>query len=219
MPRTQIAADNFDRANAAIGANWSYVYDTDFQPNPPNVVSNVCKASGGNRSICKWVGTGTFSNDQYATATLAGLGNFGVSENCGVAVRIGTGTNATHTGYYYYVTDNGGSTRTAHLMKRDANTDTALNSTGSEWANGDTIELEVEGNVLRAYKNGSLMVTYTDSASPLTTGIPGFMVDGEGQIDNWVGGDLTAAGGDVALSGSALTNGSGTAAPGTSIGL
>jgi len=169
---------------------------------------------------------GTYSGDQYASAALSGFAND--SGSLGVAVRISsdTGANADWYAVRVFLT-----TDEYELVKCvNGSISSLAGPTSQSFSDGDTVELEAltEGSDCRllAYRNGSQLVSYLDTSSPLTGGKPGVYFRDAGNsylafIDDWVGGDATAAGGDEedALSGSAVTGGHGTASPVFTIGL
>jgi hypothetical protein len=75
---------------------------------------------------------------------------------------------------------------------------------------------------LRTYRNDVEVESMFIDGGPLTTGKPGIIgSDGGANIygDDWEGGNITSGGTTLALSGSALTGGSGTGSPGHSIAL
>jgi len=195
MARTPVATDDFDRANGAVGSNWGYIRDTAWQSDPPDIVSNKVtgRALGANYQVIRWVGAGSFNDDQYAVLEIGGLGWQGADYRQGVVVRCSADTNTNADYYAYWVQDDDSTNRTTKLVKVVNGTATELDSAAVAWTNGDTIELEVEGTTLRGYRNGTLILTDTDS--DLSTGVPGLMISGVSSYptaDNWVGGDISA---------------------------
>lgn len=197
MARTLVASDNFNRANGAVGANYEYIRDSAWQANPPEIATNklVPLSDGTHFQVCRWAGAGSFTNDQYAKLEIGGLGFFGATYRQGVVARCSADTNTAADMYGYYVLDDGSSTRTTVLWKIVNGTQTTLDSASVAWANGDTIEIEVEGTTVRGLKNGAVIVSVTDTS--LATGKPGFVVAGDSggppTADNWEGGNITGA--------------------------
>lgn len=197
MARSLVASDTFTRANGDIGANWSYIREASWEPEPPQITSNVVTplSDGDHYQVVRWNGAGTFNNNQYAKLTIGGLTWQDASYRVGVVVRCSADTDPNEDFYAFWVQDDEATNRTSKLVKRVNGTETALDTRASAWTNGDTIALEVEGTTLRAYKNDVLMFSTTDSS--LTTGKPGLAVGGNANIptaDNWEGGDIVADG-------------------------
>lgn len=142
----------------------------------------------------RWTGSGTFSDDQYAKLTVTGLSNPGGLNQMGVILRASADTEGSRDCYRVFVREN--NTTEIRIEKIVNGTTTVLNTTNvSAFANGDTVEGEVEGTTIRSYRNGTLVASVTDSA--LTTGKPGITARlefGPGLFgDNWEAGDMTAA--------------------------
>jgi hypothetical protein len=210
MARTLIASDAFtgsDGTAITAGGNWAYLFDTSWQANSPVLLSNAVRATTGAgesvQQVCRWIGTGTFSNDQYAKITIGAMGAFGATYLAGVVVRASADTNTNADYYAVYVIDNAanGGTKTCKLMKRvDGSASTLVTHTTTTWTNGDTVELEVQDSggdpVLRVFKNGTQIFTHTDTdANALLTGKPGIVILGESTtptLDTWEGGDVTS---------------------------
>src|SRR4051812_36581345 len=77
-----IYQDNFNRADGAIGGNWTNVQGT-F-----GIATNKAKAltGGGDSRALSAYTAGTFAADQYAQCVMQGSGNV-----CGVAARSSNG--------------------------------------------------------------------------------------------------------------------------------
>jgi hypothetical protein len=211
MARTSIATDDFNRTDGAIGSSWLYIRNTAWQGNPPNIFSNKVfgRATGDQYQVARWAGTGTFANDQYAKATVGTLAAQTADYRCGVVARCSADidTTADYYGYNLY-SDSGTGIYTTVLFKVVNGTYTALNTAAVAWANGDTIEIEVEGTTVRGLKNGVQTVSVTDS--DLTSGKPGLLVAGDNggtvaSLDNWEGGDLSSGGTSATATGATLT--------------
>jgi hypothetical protein len=132
----------------------------------------------------------TFANDQFSQMT-AILPADSLTIYTGLSVRnSGAGT---VNGYYWI-----GGTNDSYLGSLNNATDEWF-ATGGPWANGDTLKLEIVGNELRCYKNGSLDTTvsgdgkFTDVNNRHTSGYAG-LSGYRGSIliglDNWSGGDV-----------------------------
>lgn len=201
MARTSIATDNFNRADGAIGSDWSYIRLSSWQGNPPHVVSNALagRALGTNHQVVRWNGAGSFSDDQYAKIALGGMGWFGTDYMIGAVVRCSADTDANADYYAFLVIDdqtNGGN-KTCKLVKRINGTETVIDTiTTTSWTNGDTVELEAEGTTLRIYKNGTQIGSDYTSQSDLSTGKPGILIAGDlagpPAAQDWEGGDVVS---------------------------
>lgn len=222
MARTLVASDNFNRAS--LGTDWSQVCTIrgNIVINSSTRVWGEYAAIGDDHPTAKWVGAGTFTDDQYSSAVLLDSTPTGSTYRFGVIVRASAGTNATRDYYEAYVALITGLV-TTHLVKMvDGAVAYTYSSSSPTWADNDRIELEVQGNTLRVCKNGTPLgggFTYTDSSSPLTTGLPGISVTNQMYLDNWEGGNITAGdtaaptltsptgtGGTLACSGSVSTD-------------
>lgn len=161
--------DNFNRADSSsLGSPWSAA------PASGRIVSNLAALSTtGGYSNYDTIST-SFTADQYAQCIVRA--NTGASGNPCVIVRADTGI-----GNMYKLTFNPDPYASDHyaIVKRasysESNLATVPNpSMGTSLFNTDvTLRLEVSGTtntLLNAYVNGSLVMTYTDSSSPITSG-------------------------------------------------
>lgn len=173
--------DNFNRANGAIGANWTQ---------PPasgatlNVISNQCGVSATSTFCADFWNADTFPNDQYSEVVIGTAPTSG-SEAVGVIVRAKTGTDEFYLGF---VTNS-----TWIIFERSAGTYTLKVSSLSAAAPGDVIKLEATGNgpvLLVLSKNGTPITGYTTSGGDLVTngGSPGILILDTGNgltVDNF----------------------------------
>lgn len=197
MARSKIAEDLFDRADGVIGADWSYIRLSSFQPTAPSITGQRVRphAAGSNYQVMRWNGAGTFSDDQYAKVSIENFTFQSADYRAGVVVRCSADTDANADYYAFWVQDDGGaSSRTSKLVKVVNGALTELDSRVGAWASDDTVSLEVEGTTLRAYKNDVELFSVDDP--DITTGKPGFLVAGgpSARADNWEGGDVVAGG-------------------------
>jgi hypothetical protein len=199
MARTQIATDNFNRADAgSLGANWG-----DLNPNwgTSDIASNqvVGAGNGGGGQAARWIGAGSFTDDQYSILEVRALSFSGAANRIGVLVRGSADTDGSRDFYSAFVELNSaGPTYTTVLMKTVNGTETTIASTSNAWSVGDTIELEVEGTALRVFRNGTQIEALDSTDSALSTGLPGLITSGDASVaigDNWVGGNITGGGG------------------------
>jgi hypothetical protein len=198
VARSLVASDNFNRADGAVGANWTQLYG--FWGNMLVDTNQYRGAAGSdaNMSAAAWAGSGSFANDQYSSAILTddggGFGNAG-----GVIARASTDTDANRDYYFFRWSPNTGTTELGKIVN---GTETILvTSTTPTWAEGDRIEIECEGTTIRGMKNGvtvSAGATFSTTDSSLASGKPGIcgaQSANTPKFDDWEGGDITGAGG------------------------
>lgn len=164
-------SDNFNRADGALGTPWAVVEGA------LAIVSNqVAPPSGGPHTSRV---NQTFAADQWAEADLAGFSAGG--HGIGPALRV-NGSDL----YYMW---NGGSFNTVEIVKRVSGTYTTIGP-GVACPAAFKGRLEAQGSTIRAYVNGVLAITTTDSA--LATGQPGILGNaGSGPtLDNYRCGPL-----------------------------
>ena len=200
--RTEVATEDFNRADGSMGSNWAHLYpgwaDAD-------IVSNTIHAADAtNEQSSRWVGAGSFTDDQYAKVFLA-TGSRGWdtdSYRIGVMVRASGDTDGNRDFYAAYMCNDAdvGNACTTRLVKMSNGTETTLASTSIAWANGDSISLEVRtvgGNAeLKAFRNDAQIgaLAHTDSSSPFTTGLPGLYLQGSSSRpigDDWSAGNVS----------------------------
>jgi hypothetical protein len=170
------SSDNFNRANGAIGSNWT------LQQNGLNVSSNQIIGSTGGASNTAFWNANPFAPGQFAQATITALN--GTTDFPGVTV-LASGTGGSST--YYDCVEN---STTIFLQRVVSAATTNLTNTASTGAAGDVLRLEVTpSGALTCYKNGVSTLTQTDTT--ITSGAPGLLVSGNvATMDNWSGGNL-----------------------------
>lgn len=179
MTRIVVATDNFNRAS--LGANWA-----NQNPNWGTVqtsgstVFTANASNTNNEAIARWVGAGSFTDDQYSEVTIGGLTFLSASFAVGVIVRASADTNGDRDHYFAEVqADSGGPTYTTVLGKVVNGTRTELHSAAVAWADTDKVSLEVEGTTLRVCKNGTALGgSFTQTDASLSTGLPGILANG-----------------------------------------
>lgn len=166
------AYDNFNRANGAIGANWT-ITSGGF-----NVAGNAAVGTGGT-NLAYWSGGSAFSGAQFAQAAVATLN--GATDFVGVDVLLSAGNNG-----YTCVENNAN----LLLQRLAAGTGTTLASSATAGAPGDVLRIEVtSGGVLSCSRNGTTTITATDTT--FTSGSPAIEQFGTvATMDNWSGGNL-----------------------------
>ena len=173
------ASDNFDRADGALGSNWTTVSGT----GAPKIVSNTLRVrTAGALSSAYWSAS-TFSSDQFAQASLPN--SSGTQYGPGIAVRL-SGSK----GYFLWY---GNSSNTVSLWRMDSSSsETLLKQSASLTVSpsSDVWKIQAVGSTISGYQNGKLVVQATDTN--ITSGSPGvWLYYSSNQIDNWSGGDVT----------------------------
>ncbi len=171
-----MATDNFTGTNGdpINASNWVLIGSSVFSIN-----ANACySAWSGEPGLARY--TGAFADDQYAQMVSAASG----SRRMGPAVRIAA---SAATGYMFI-----GNNDTSLLMRCVAGVITQLGSSGPAFSVGNTIRLEVTGNILRPMINGSTWAngTFDDTADIIASGSPGIgSRDGSAytRMDDWDG--------------------------------
>jgi hypothetical protein len=213
MARTAVATDNFNRAS--LGADWAQLNTTlagDVTVDASVKFRGQYSTQPTNqKSAARWVGAGTFTDDQYAKVKLLNPppADFSGGANCelGVIVRASADTNGAKD--FYEVACVHVSAGTTNLCKWANGTRTLLATASVSYSANDTLELEAIGTgsstVVTAYKNGVAIagLAYTDT-SALTGGVPGVTASSAALFgDDWEGGNITAPasvlGGNVTL--------------------
>jgi hypothetical protein len=168
------AYDNANRANGAIGANWSVTN------NGINISSNNFIGTAGANDVAFW-SANPFSNVQFSQATITALN--GTTDFPGVAVLL-SGSGGSTQGYEC-VED----TTNIFIQRISGTSNTTLTSAATTGALGDVLRLEVNGGNLTCYKNG--VSTLTTSDTTYTSGAPGLFLFGTVATEkNWSGGNL-----------------------------
>jgi len=178
MARTIVATDNFNRANGALGANWSNTFDT-----PPQIVSNAVQNVNAADNTAFW-SANSFSNNQYSQITVT---QWGTGSYSGVIIRANAsdyviGQYVNHLGGYGIFWLNGG----------------AYTQIGSTYvaskSDGDVLVLEAEGTTFRLFINGIERVSGVNASAP-ASGSAGIIASDDTAtaiIDDWEGGNITA---------------------------
>ena len=137
---------------------------------------------------CAAIYDGVFTNNHYAEAT---IGFMNTTNWMGAGVRMSSSA-ASFDGYGLYT--DGTNTMLVRVVD---NSRTTLANVVVGFTTNDMIRLEISGNVLSCYKNGSLITEIDDDGrvtdSTLSTGQAGIMGYGQGsgaRLADWEGGDL-----------------------------
>ena len=181
------ATDAFDRANGALGANWTDTSaGTAYTISAQHAVLAGTPGPGGLLVATGW-NADTVGADQYAQADVT-LSNGNDGSRVGVACRV-----AAIDSYYGYIVS--GTVR--YFYKKVVGALTIFGSKVENCSTGSqcsvTIKIECSGTHVRVYRNGiedtavGSSSSFTDAS--LTTGYPGLagaqLVDQVNTLDNW----------------------------------
>jgi len=189
---TQLASDNFNRADGTLGPNWTQsVHNTTFAISTNRFTQSVLGA-GSNYfwNAIAW------PNDQWSQILVAvpwTLLPGGAGGGLDVDVRASGVTTVTSNGYLFRVFT---ITTNSRLLDKDVNgVFTQLATDAGAAAAGDINYLEAQGTTIVAKVNGVQVFSVTDSAvASGSAGIGGHMPGTLQFGDNWAGGDFSIAG-------------------------
>ncbi len=175
------ASDDFNRANGAVGGNW-----TDYNEGGLAIKSQAAAVTSSSYSGDIRTAE-AYSSDQYSAIQITSTQLAG-GQWIGPAVRVQNGGQNEYLGLYFW---NNGNPELM-LFKRSSGTWAQLGSSyyGGALPAGTTLELSVTGPTLTFMQDGVPRITASDGS--LTGGTPGIMAYGTGQVDNWSGGNLAA---------------------------
>jgi hypothetical protein len=142
--------DAFNRANGALGANWTKgIYAT--TDSGLTITTNVVLSdgAGGRANAHGFWNPGTFGPDSEATLDVVSASGTVV----GLWVRL-SGTTGSMNGYAWK-RDIGGATNEMSRYDAGAQTVLGVSTNGSGFAAGDSWGLEIVGNALKAYRKPS----------------------------------------------------------------
>jgi hypothetical protein len=201
MQFTSLATDAFNGTDGTVlGSTWDSGY-TGYQEARYN--TNQCAAqdpndtSNDNTLILETYNDISWPNNQYCQLTLS---TFPTCNMAGVVLRAAAPPTVT---YYYLTTGNfnSGGTGPITIGKYVSGSHTELaDDTVAVWTDGTILKGAVLGTSLALYKDGTEVLTATDSA--ISAGRGGltmlYFTNCSGQsglslkVDNWVGGETSA---------------------------
>lgn len=168
------------------------------------VNTNRCVMNFSNASPRMARDGGTYTDDQYIEAVVGGFTGGGSARYIMLAVQYGADTDAASDFYALRIFND--NPRTCDIAKYVNGSPTVVaGPTSIAWADNDVALIEIVGGVLSVYRDsgsgyGSAILTYDDSASPLTGGKPALgHRDSSGGPVLWIDtvemGDVTSGGG------------------------
>lgn len=151
-PSTSVL-DNFNRANGALGANWSSIASSG---NQPTINSNVAQGPSASQTGVYW-NPNTFGPDSEVFHTVTA---FTGSTNVSLYLRMKDVGTANYDGYQVVLQSNG----TWELRRLDNAAITVLTSGDLGTANnGDQMWFNAVGSTLTFYVNGTQIAQTTDA--------------------------------------------------------
>ena len=174
------ASDNFNRADGALGPNWTAISDGAMAISSQAVIGTAGVTTGD-----IWTAA-TFASDQYSQIQVTSTPLSG-GQWVAAAVRVQAGGQNAYAGLYYW---NFGSPELM-LFKRSGGAWAQLGSTYSSGvlAAGTQLEVSAVGSTISFLQNGVQRIAVTDSS--FTGGAPGIMAYGNSTADNWTGANAT----------------------------
>ena len=185
-------SDDFNRADGALGANWTAVSDGAMTISSQAVIGKAGATTGDIRTA------EAYPSDQYSAVTVTSTQLTG-GQWIGAAVRLQSGGSNGYAGIYYW---NSGSPQ-LRLYKRSGGNWTQLGSSYSPGplAAGTQLQVTAVGSTISFLAGGVQRLTVTDGS--FTGGAPGIMAYGNGMLDNWSGGSAgSGSGGSFTVGGS-----------------
>lgn len=186
-----LGSDAFTRANETpVASPWTQVYTGGTRTF--NLASNALAPTLLSQDgVYKYTGP-TWPNDQYSQCTCTVTGT-GADTGPGVTVRCGS-PSASST--WYRLSINKAASNNLVLYKSVAGALTRIAQRTITFTDGHTLRLEVSGTTLSIFYDGVLQgATVTDSG--IASGEAGLgysSTSTAATVDDWEGGDLTAAG-------------------------
>ena len=153
----ELGRDDFNRAdNADLGASW------DVYNNSLSLVSNKIRVSATFSVDCNEAISTVLPANQWAQISVSTWPVNADVRYCWVMLRGVTPTTQTY--YQYTIARNDGSF-TSQLSKKISGVETSISSENStSWAAGDVLRGSVYDSTLRLYRNGTQLLSGTDSA-------------------------------------------------------
>jgi len=209
MARTRVNLDDLNRAS--LGSNWDQM-NTWAGGTATIAGSTVLQGAGVGGltqwSIIRWVGAGSFGDEQYAEAQTTALDWQTTAYGSAAIINMSADVNSSGAEMDFYaavVFDDAasGANHTTGIYKVVNGTATLQGATVSmTWTVNDLVGIERVGNVLHFCKNGVSQYNRTDSGTPLTGGAPAFALAGGGvatRLDNLdIGNNASSGGSSIA---------------------
>jgi len=189
-----LATDDFNRADAAtLGSNWSRAFGSSADM---GIFSNQVDVASANTFAMAYYNALAWPDDQYSQAKVIALASHSMMVICRASTATSTSWYGGGCGSSLFGNNN------YRIARRiSGGSVTSLASVATNVAANDVLKLECTGGTgpaLALYRNGSSMVTFTDSGG-VSSGQAGLQAqNNNGNValwDDWEGGDFAAAGG------------------------
>lgn len=176
LPATDVFTGSDGTALTTYSANWTN------NQGAFKIGGNAVTPNADGDDAAHW-NADAFANDQYAQGV---IGAIGTAVYIGVAVRC-----AASAATFYSFTGN--SNDASYLSKYVAGSYTDLGSAAAFTA-GQTVRIEAEGTTVRCKINGTTVISVTDTGiASGSAGVAGAGTVATSTLDNWEGGNLSAA--------------------------
>jgi len=186
-------SDDFNRADTTgpdLGANWTPISVGGFGAAGFQISSNVVVPATSLSSDRMTYYSGiVFGPDHFSECAVTVTGTSGGS-------GLGPTVRSIADGSCYRVVVNKAVSNNVQLGRFVAGSFTTLDTVTSAWVDGDVLRLEVVGNRLRYFRNGTQLSIDEIDPTPLAGGAPGISYSStvtSGSVDNWNGGDFPTA--------------------------
>lgn len=185
-----VVTDNFNRADGGLGSNWATLTGA----GTIRIVSNQAAGpSSSTDSAARYTAT-AIGADQYSQAIIQSGDNL----DSGILCRCSSSAFSCYFASPY---------ASIQTLNKFTNGSFSTLSSGAGSINiGDTLRVEAEGTTIRYKKNGTQVISVTDSS--FASGQPGlFFYESLARLDDWEAGDL--GGGPTTHNASAALSGTG----------
>ena len=177
------ASDDFNRADGALGANWT---KPPASQNNLVIVNNQVGVDVEDTHNYAFWSADSFSQDQYSQVRIGNMGPWP-----GVIVRAQSAIDKFYLALVFAANDY------RIYLRKDGNYILLSTGTTETWMAGDIVGLQAAGSnpvQLTLLRNGNPVLTYTDATENLVGGSPGIGIYSPSGdhlvIDDWEGGDL-----------------------------
>lgn len=171
--------DDYNRANGAIGANY-----TELKAQTFSIVSNAVPCTFGSDAAA-FVSAVSWPADQYAQIAISAIAGASSDSGAGLMLRCdGTDQN------YYRIVIN---TTQISIGRFLAGSFSEFTTRSATWTSGDVLKAQIVGTTMKIFRNGAQLgadITNSDLAAG-SAGIA-FSSGADGTIDDFEGGDFGA---------------------------
>lgn len=197
----ELQADNFDAGGDAnpMPAPWynarkyssNFYYRTSQHAAPTGLDTSA--QNYWDNGVIVWPDNQYSQCRVYTTGAVGSGGSSGV----GFGPSVRNQNDPSYAQQYRLIVDQAASNNVCIEVRNETeggDTITILGRATQAWSSGAMWRLEIEGYVLRAYLDGSLVLTVSDAGSTFASGYPGIcygQTEPNGYVDDWSAGSLT----------------------------